>query len=95
MEEILKEGTGISEAPPRVSEWRRFVRVFFTRRIVIFGLLILLLLGFTAVFAEWLAPYDPYKQDLRNILSKPTTKIHSPGGINWLINSKMLDCSIN
>jgi peptide/nickel transport system permease protein len=72
MEEILKEAIGIDEAPPRVSEWRRFLRVFFSRRIVIFGLLVLLLLGFTAVFADWLAPYDPYKQDLRNILRKPT-----------------------
>jgi peptide/nickel transport system permease protein/oligopeptide transport system permease protein len=47
--------------------------VFFSRRIVIFGLFILLLLAFTAIFADWLAPYDPYKQDLTNVLSKPTS----------------------
>ena len=61
-----------SEAPPRVNEWRRFVRVFFQRRIVIFGLLVLIILGLTAIFAKQLAPYDPYKQDLTSILQQPS-----------------------
>jgi ABC-type dipeptide/oligopeptide/nickel transport system permease subunit len=61
-----------SEAPPRVSEWRRFVRVFFQRRIVIFGLLVLIILGLTAIFAKQLAPYDPYKQNLDSILQQPS-----------------------
>jgi peptide/nickel transport system permease protein len=64
--------TDFSEAPPRVNEWRRFVRVFFQRRIVIFGLAVLIILGLTAIFATQLAPYDPYKQDLRNILQQPS-----------------------
>jgi len=68
----------LSEAPPQVSEWRRFRRVFFQRRMVIFGLFILLILGFTAIFADWLAPYDPYKQDLNNILLQPS-KAHLLG----------------
>ncbi len=74
MEEILTNSENIEKAPPRVSEWKRFLRVFFSRRMVIFGLLILLVLVFTAVFAGFLAPYNPYKQDLRNVLSKPTGK---------------------
>ncbi len=65
-------GVVFSEAPPRVSEWRRFTRVFFQRRMVIFGLLILVILGFTAIFVKQLAPYDPYKQDLNNILQQPS-----------------------
>jgi peptide/nickel transport system permease protein len=76
--DVLKESMGIDAAPPKVSEWRRFFRVVFSRRIVIFGILILLMLGFTAVFAPWLAPYDPYKQDLRNILKQPS-KAHLLG----------------
>lgn len=60
-----------SEAPPRVNEWRRFRRVFFARRLVIFGLLILFLLVVTAIFAPLLAPYDPYKQDMRSTLQQP------------------------
>jgi len=63
---------GFSEAPPKMSEWRRFVRVFFQRRIVIFGLLVLIILGLTAIFANQLAPYDPYKQNLNNILQHPS-----------------------
>ena len=78
MVDVLKESMGIDAAPPKVSEWRRFFRVVFSRRIVIFGILILLMLGFTAIFAPWLAPYDPYKQDLRNILKHPS-KAHLLG----------------
>jgi ABC-type dipeptide/oligopeptide/nickel transport system permease subunit len=68
----------LPEAQPRISEWRRFRRVFFQRRIVMFGLFILLILGFTAIFAHRLAPYDPYKQDLNNILLQPS-KAHLLG----------------
>ena len=58
--------------PSRINEWRRFGRVFFRRRIVIFGLFILLMLGLTAVFANWIAPYNPYKQNLRETLQPPS-----------------------
>jgi peptide/nickel transport system permease protein len=64
--------TGIQEAPPRVSEWRRFRRVFLSRGVVVFGLVVLLILLFTAVFATWLAPYDPYKPGTAKSLSQPS-----------------------
>jgi peptide/nickel transport system permease protein len=67
-----------SEARPRTSEWKRFRRVFFSRKIVIFGLFILFLLVFTAIFAPLLAPYDPYKPDLRNA-RQPPSKEHVLG----------------
>jgi peptide/nickel transport system permease protein len=60
------------EAPPRVNEWKRFRRVFFARRLVIFGLVILFLLALTAIFAPLLAPYNPYKPDLRSTLLPPS-----------------------
>ena len=60
-----------NEAPPRVTELRRFRRVFFQRPFVIFGLVVLLLLVSTAIFAAWLAPYDPYKQNLGLALAQP------------------------
>jgi peptide/nickel transport system permease protein len=63
-----------SEAPPRVNEWRRFSRVFFARRLVIFGFLVLFLLMVTAIFAPLLAPYDPYKQDMRSTLQQPNSE---------------------
>jgi peptide/nickel transport system permease protein/oligopeptide transport system permease protein len=62
---------GFSEALPRASEWRRFRRVFFARKMVFFGLLVLFLLAVTAIFAPLLAPYDPYKPDLRSTLQQP------------------------
>jgi peptide/nickel transport system permease protein len=64
----------INEAPPRLSAIRRFTRVFFARGVVIFGLVVIIILVLTAVFAPYLAPYGPYKQNLGNILSKPNSK---------------------
>jgi ABC-type dipeptide/oligopeptide/nickel transport system permease subunit len=64
--------TGTLEAPPSVNEWRRFQRVFFSRGVVLFGLIILLLLVFTAAFANWIAPYDPYKPGVAGSLLQPS-----------------------
>src|SRR4030042_4332314 len=63
-----------SEAPPRVSEWKRFWRVFFQRKLVMIGLIILLILVIAAIFAPWLAPYDPYRGEMRDALSHPSWK---------------------
>ncbi len=60
------------ETPPRVNEWKRFRRVFFARKVVIFGLAVLVLLVVTAIFAPVLAPYDPYKQDMMSTLQPPS-----------------------
>lgn len=54
------------------SEWRRFRRVFFSRGMVVFGLIVLLLLLFTAIFATWLAPYNPYKPGVADSLLQPS-----------------------
>ena len=64
--------TGTQEAPPRVSEWRRFRRVFLSRGVVVFGLVVLVLIFFTAIFAHWLAPYDPYKPGVAKSLAQPS-----------------------
>lgn len=61
------------EAPPRVSEFRRFSRVFFSRKVVLFGLIIILALVITAIFASWLAPNEPNKVDLNQGLLNPST----------------------
>jgi ABC-type dipeptide/oligopeptide/nickel transport system permease subunit len=63
--------TGFMEAPPHISEWRRFIRVFFARKIVLFGMVVLVILVITAIFPAWLAPYDPYKSDMANSLQHP------------------------
>ncbi|MBN1161649.1 MAG: ABC transporter permease [Dehalococcoidales bacterium] len=63
---------GYLENAPRVSEWRRFRRVFFSRGVVVFGLVVLLLVIFTAIFAEGLAPFDPYKTGTGPSLAQPS-----------------------
>jgi peptide/nickel transport system permease protein len=60
------------EETSRPSEWRRFRRVFFSRGVVAFGLIILLLLLITAIFAPWLAPYDPYRTGVAPSLAQPS-----------------------
>jgi ABC-type dipeptide/oligopeptide/nickel transport system permease subunit len=63
-----------SEAPPRVNEIRRFFRVFFSRPVVIFGTIIILMLIICALVPQWIAPYDPIKQDLMNVLQEPSSE---------------------
>jgi peptide/nickel transport system permease protein len=57
---------------PRVSEFSRMRRVFLGRWLVAVGMVIILLLILTAIFAPWLAPQDPYKQNLDQTLLQPS-----------------------
>jgi peptide/nickel transport system permease protein len=74
--------TGVSEAPPRVNEFRRFMRVFLGRGVVKFGAVIILIFFICAAFAPYIAPYDPYKNDLYNTLAQPS-KAHLLGTDNF------------
>jgi hypothetical protein len=44
------------EMPPRINVWRRFLRVFLSRKVVIFGAIIIAILIVVAAFAELIAP---------------------------------------
>ncbi len=61
----------MSGTPPRVSEFKRFGRVFLGRKVVLFGIIVIFLLIFTAFFADLIAPYDPYRQDFAQALMQP------------------------
>jgi len=61
------------EAPRRVSEVRRFIRVFMGRKVVMFGMVVIGLFMLTAIFAPWLAPYNPNAPSLKNTLAKPSS----------------------
>ena len=63
---------GIAIAPKRVSEWQRFRRVFFSRGLVVFGMVIIVIFILIAIFAPFLAPYDPYEPDLASALQDPS-----------------------
>ena len=61
-----------AEKPVRITDFQRFRRVFFQRKVVIFGFVVILLLLVTAIFAPLLAPYNPYDQNLAIISARPS-----------------------
>ena len=65
---------GFEETKPSGSELRRFARVFLQRRIVLFGLIVLIILIIVAIFAEVLAPYDPYVGDFTKVRIQPDSE---------------------
>jgi peptide/nickel transport system permease protein len=82
MAQSVATGSDIAETTLRVSEFRRFRRVFFGRKIVIFGTVIIFIFLFCAVFAPLIAPYDPYEPEMGNALASP--------GINHLLGTDTL-----
>ncbi len=62
------------EMTPRISEMRRFFRVFLKRWVVVLGLIILLLLVIAAIFAPFIAPYDPYQIATGMSLEQPSSQ---------------------
>jgi len=77
MSEEANLGLATIENVPRVKELRRFFRVFLNRAVVVFGMVIILLFVIAAIFAPWLAPYNPDKIDMNNSLLQP-------GKAHWL-----------
>jgi peptide/nickel transport system permease protein len=53
---------------------RRFLRVFLGRWPVVIGLVAMCFLLAASLFGTILAPYDPYKQNLKGVLEKPSLK---------------------
>jgi peptide/nickel transport system permease protein len=63
-----------TETPSKVSELRRIIRVFLNRKITLLGLIIILITLLSAIFAPWVAPYNPYQPDLDSGLQQPSLK---------------------
>ena len=74
MTEVDISRTELAEGPEHISEFRRFIRVLFSRGIVVFSTFVILLVICTAIFAPLLAPYDPYDQELSQTLLKPSSQ---------------------
>lgn len=70
----MSEGLMDQDYLPRVSEWRRFARVLMGRGVVVFGVVVIILFVVAAIFAPFLAPYDPYEQFLNDVLRPPSAK---------------------
>ena len=62
------------EALPHVSEVSRFLRVFLGRKIVVLGFILIALLAVAVFFAPLIAPHDPYKTNLTNVLAGPSVQ---------------------
>ena len=60
--------------PLKSKEWQRFARVFLGRKLVIFGLLIIIIFVIVAAFAPLLAPYDANTPDLSATLQNPNSQ---------------------
>lgn len=65
---------GITEIRPRISGFRRFYRVFFSRGLVIFGTIVILLFLIASAFGPWIVPYDPTDQQLDQVLASPSSE---------------------
>jgi peptide/nickel transport system permease protein/oligopeptide transport system permease protein len=62
---------GFTEVQHRISEFRRLSRVFLGRKVAVFGLIIILALIITAIFAPLIATHDPFKINLGQRLLQP------------------------
>ena len=60
--------------PEFISPWQYRWNLVRRNRGAMIGLAILILFGLIAIFAPWIAPYDPYEMGLDNTLSPPTTE---------------------
>jgi len=74
MPEEAEQSLELMGPPPRVNELRRFLKVFLGRPVVVFGAIIILVLIICAAFPQWIAPYDPIKQNLRSVLLQPSSE---------------------
>jgi peptide/nickel transport system permease protein len=80
-EGVIKERE-FDEIAPKVSSFKRFRRVFLGRGLVVFGFIVILVAIFTAVFANWISPYDPYETNLVDKFIKPS--LAHPMGTDYL-----------
>lgn len=72
MDEVNLSSQAPGNVNPRVSEFRRVIKVMFDRWIVVAGTIITLIAILVAIFAPWIAPQDPYDQNLRAIRESPS-----------------------
>ncbi len=77
MDEVFSINEPDAVIAPPVNERRRFLKILFQRKFVIFGVFVLLCLVVVAIFAPLIAPYDPYKNQMSETLL-------SPSGAHWL-----------
>jgi len=74
MVQVIQDVSEIKvETTARASEMKRFIRVLFSRPLVVVGTIIILLFIITAIFGPLFAPYNPNEQHLTQALLKPSS----------------------
>ena len=61
-------------AAPVPGRWRQRWRIFRRSRLALPGLVIFILFIILGVFAPWIAPFDPYANDLSNVMAPPSAE---------------------
>jgi ABC-type dipeptide/oligopeptide/nickel transport system permease subunit len=68
VDNVLERVISLKIESPTQKAWRRFRR----NRLALMGMVIILLLILSAVFANFLTPYDPYKAGFSEVLKPPS-----------------------
>lgn len=64
----------LTELRPKTNEFRRFMKVFFGRPVVIIGFILILIFLVCAIAPNLIAPYNPIKQNLSETLRPPSSE---------------------
>ncbi|HSW58994.1 MAG TPA: ABC transporter permease [Dehalococcoidales bacterium] len=72
MNQIKAEQNIQADTVPKISEFRRSMRVMFGRKVVLLGVILIFAFIFIAACAPFISPLDPYEQNLENSLKAPS-----------------------
>lgn len=86
LSEIIAEGP-VLKLPPPETPWQRLRREFMANKLAVFGLVLLTLAVFVAVFAPWISPQNPFdigKLDIFDSKLPPGSKDAAGTMTYWL-----------
>ncbi|WP_102345993.1 ABC transporter permease [Bacillus sp. Marseille-P3661] len=69
---VVSSQQSFPELPPQTNSLLRFLRVFLARKVVVAAVFVIFSLVLVSIFAPFLAPYDPYAQNLTKTLQPPS-----------------------
>jgi peptide/nickel transport system permease protein len=72
MDEVFVIGEPETVAAPAVSEWKRFFKILFQRKLVLISVFLLVCFVVVALFAPLIATHDPYKNAMAQTLKSPS-----------------------
>jgi peptide/nickel transport system permease protein len=72
--QTILDAAALPKALPRISGFRRMLRVMAGRKVVVVGAVLIFLFLFIAAFAPLISPYNPNEQDYTVILQQPSAQ---------------------